>query len=61
MINSIQVGPIQVHFYGIIIMVGVITATYLAQFEARRRGQDAALVSDLLIWVLIAGIIGARI
>jgi phosphatidylglycerol---prolipoprotein diacylglyceryl transferase len=61
MINSIQVGPIQIHFYGIIIMAGVIAAAYLAQNEAKRHGQNPALVWDFLVWVLIAGIIGARI
>jgi phosphatidylglycerol---prolipoprotein diacylglyceryl transferase len=61
MINSIQIGPLTIHFYGILIMIGVIAATVLAQLEARRRGQDPALVSDLLLWVLFAGILGARI
>lgn len=61
MFNGIQFGPIQIHFYGITIMVGVIAATFLTQSEARRRGQNPALVWDFLVWILIAGIIGARI
>ncbi len=59
--NGIQIGTYTLHFYGIIIMVGVLGATVLAQHEANRRGQDGGLVWDLLVWVLVAGIIGARI
>ncbi len=59
--NGIQIGTYTIHFYGIIIMVGVLAATFLAQHEANRRGQDGNLVWDLLVWVLVAGIIGARI
>ncbi len=59
--NGIQIGSLTIHFYGIIIMLGVVAATFLAQKEANRRGQDGNLVWDLLLWVLIAGILGARI
>ncbi len=59
--NGIQIGTYTIHFYGIIIMVGVLGATVLAQHEANRRGQDGGLAWDLLVWVLVAGVIGARI
>jgi phosphatidylglycerol---prolipoprotein diacylglyceryl transferase len=59
--DGIHIGPLTIHFYGIIIMIGVLAATVLAEREANRRGQDGKLVWDLLVWVLIAGIIGARI
>jgi phosphatidylglycerol---prolipoprotein diacylglyceryl transferase len=56
-----QIGPLTVHFYGIIIMLGVVAAAYLAQWNANRQGQDGSRVWDMLLWVLVAGIIGARI
>jgi phosphatidylglycerol:prolipoprotein diacylglycerol transferase len=59
--SGFNIGPIQIHFYGIIIMIGVIAATLLAQREASRHGQDGNLVWDMLVWLLIAGIIGARL
>ncbi len=59
--SSFNIGPITIHFYGIAIMLGVIAATYLAQRVASRRGQDGNMVWDMLIWVLIAGVIGARV
>jgi phosphatidylglycerol:prolipoprotein diacylglycerol transferase len=54
-------GPIYIHFYGIIIMLGAVAAAFLADREARRRELNQDLVWDGLIWVLIGGIIGARI
>ncbi len=59
--SGFQAGPIFIYFYGVIIMVGAVAAAILAASEARRRGQDADLVWDGLIWVLIGGIIGARL
>ncbi|HVP21721.1 MAG TPA: prolipoprotein diacylglyceryl transferase [Anaerolineaceae bacterium] len=59
--SVINIGPIPIHLYALAIMTGVVLAAFLAQGEAKRRGQDGALVWDILVWVLIAGIVGARI
>jgi phosphatidylglycerol:prolipoprotein diacylglycerol transferase len=59
--TGFQVGPLYIHFYGIILMLGALAAAFLAEREARRRGQNTDLVWDALVWVLIGGIIGARI
>jgi phosphatidylglycerol:prolipoprotein diacylglycerol transferase len=56
-----QVGPLFIRYYGIIIMVGVLAAAWLSEREARRRDLNGELVWDGLVWVLIGGIIGARI
>ena len=50
-----------VYFYGILITLGVVVATLLASAEAKRRGQDPDIIWDMLFWVVIAGIVGARI
>ena len=59
--SSFNIGPLTIHFYGIVIMLGIVAATYLARREANRRGQNGDLVWDMLVWMLIAGIIGARL
>jgi len=43
------------------IMLGVLAASYVAYVEARRRKEDTDHVWQLFPWVLIAGILGARI
>ena len=53
--------PFHIYFYGILIMGGVIAATFIAVAEARRRGLDPNFLWDALFWVVLAGIVGARI
>lgn len=55
------IGPLTIHFYGIIIMLGVLMAAWLSSKLAVKHGQNPDLVWDVLPWVLITGIIGARI
>jgi phosphatidylglycerol:prolipoprotein diacylglycerol transferase len=52
---------IYIRFYGIILMLGAVAAAFLAEHEAKRKGLKSEFVWDALIWVLIAGIIGARL
>jgi phosphatidylglycerol:prolipoprotein diacylglycerol transferase len=42
-------------------MLGAVAAAFLAEREARRRGEQSDVVWDGLIWVILGGIIGARI
>ncbi len=50
-----------VHFYGIIIMAGVVVAAYIAARRAPKYGQDPERVWDMVTWAVIFGVIGARI
>ena len=58
---GINIGPFTITYYGIIIMVGVIAAAALSYFLAKRSGKDPEIILDSLTWVVLAGIIGARI
>lgn len=58
---GIQIGPLNLRFYGIIIMFGALMAALLAQRLLRRKKQDPEIVWDGLIWALVFGIIGARL
>lgn len=59
--TGFEIGPLTIRFYGIIIMLGVVAAAYLASRIARWKGMDSEIVWDGLIWVVIGGIIGARL
>jgi phosphatidylglycerol:prolipoprotein diacylglycerol transferase len=50
-----------IYFYGILIMAGVVAAAFLGQAEAKRRGINPDYIWDALFWVVLAGIIGARL
>jgi phosphatidylglycerol:prolipoprotein diacylglycerol transferase len=69
MINTIKplnpiaftLGPIQVHWYGIIIGSGLALALYLAIREGNKRGLPKETFADLMIWAIPIAIICARI
>lgn len=48
-------------WYGVIVMVGVIVAAWMIERELKRRGENGDRIWDALIWVLPAGIVGARL
>jgi phosphatidylglycerol:prolipoprotein diacylglycerol transferase len=58
---GLSIGPLHITYYGIIIMTGALAGAWLATFEAKRRGYDPDIVWDGLVYVLIGGIIGARL
>ncbi len=55
------IGSFKIYFYSLIIITGVLAAVWLSIKEAKRRKLDAELVWDMVPWLLIAGIIGARL
>jgi phosphatidylglycerol:prolipoprotein diacylglycerol transferase len=59
--DGFPLGPIFIRFYGIILMLGALAGAWLATQEAKRRGHQPEIVWDLLTYLLIGGIIGARI
>jgi phosphatidylglycerol:prolipoprotein diacylglycerol transferase len=60
---SIDIGITQltVRWYGLLIVLGAVTAASYAAWYVRRNDEDPNIVWDALIWLLISGIVGARI
>ncbi len=56
-----QVGPFFIRFYGIIVMLGAAMGALLAEREAKRRNLNTDMVWDSFFWLLIGGIVGARL
>jgi phosphatidylglycerol:prolipoprotein diacylglycerol transferase len=61
MIDGFALGPLYIRFYGIILMLGAVAGGWLATVEVKRRGQDPEMVWDLLVYLIIGGVIGARL
>jgi prolipoprotein diacylglyceryl transferase len=59
--NGFHVGPLFVHFYGLMYVVGIALAIYITRRRWRAAGGDPALVADVATWAVPAGIIGGRI
>jgi phosphatidylglycerol:prolipoprotein diacylglycerol transferase len=58
---AFRIGPLAVHWYGLLIVIGAVLAAVVATYEARRRGEDPEHVWNVLTYCLILGIIGARL
>ena len=58
---GIHLGPLYIRFYGVILMLGVVAGAYLADKEATRRKMNSDFLWDSLFWMVIGGVVGARI
>jgi len=61
MITGIKIGPLTLNFYGLLIMLGVVAAAILSYYEAKRRNLNTEVILDSLTWIVIGGVIGARL
>jgi len=60
-ISYFQVGPLQIHFYALCIIAGIIVATLLTNHRLTKRGAERWVVVDICIIAVPLAIIGARI
>jgi len=58
---AIEIGPLQLHWYGIIIASAVLVAGLLGTRIARRLGENPDDGWSMLIWVVVLAVAGARI
>jgi phosphatidylglycerol:prolipoprotein diacylglycerol transferase len=57
----LQIGSIPIHWYGVLVVTGILLGTRVASYLAQRAGEDQERVWDMLLVAVIMGIIGARI
>ena len=57
----LQIGPIAIRWYGFLIALGVLIGSIWATRSAEKRGLDPEKLLDMAVWLVIAGIIGARL
>jgi prolipoprotein diacylglyceryl transferase len=58
--NVIEIGPLTVHFYGVMIAIGVIVAVLVAKRRYERYGGSGEMVERVAIWAVMIGFLGAR-
>ena len=57
----IDVGPIPLHAYGLLLAVGVLVAAWIAERRWLARGFDRKTFNDMAIWIIVGGVVGARV
>ena len=50
-----------VHWYGLILMTGFLVGAWMVERELKRHGENGELIWDVAVWVLIPGVLGARL
>ena len=60
-INSFHLGPLVIHFYALMYLVGIAAAVIITRRRYRAVGGDPDLVGEVALWSVPAGIIGGRI
>jgi phosphatidylglycerol:prolipoprotein diacylglycerol transferase len=58
---ALELGPLRIHWYGIVVTLGIIVAAYVTSLELKRKGYSPNIVWDNILLVLILGIVGARL
>jgi len=49
------------HWYGVLVMAGVIVAAWIAEKEYSYRGENSEHIWNALLWALPVGVVGARL
>jgi len=60
-ISSFSIGPLVIHFYALMYLVGITVAIIMTRRRWHAVGGDPDLVGDIALWSVPAGIIGGRI
>lgn len=59
--GALEVGPLTLHAYGFMLLLGILAATAMTGIRWTRRGGDWDLVLRVAMWGVVGGIVGARL
>ena len=58
---ALQIGHFMINWYSIFVILAVIAAVLISVREGKRKGISKEIIFSLAPWVLIGGIVGARL
>lgn len=56
----LQIGPFTLHSYGLMMALSFLSAMWIMRFADRAAGRPLAFYSDIVFWLIVAGLLGAR-
>jgi phosphatidylglycerol:prolipoprotein diacylglycerol transferase len=59
-VDDLNVGPIHLHPFGLLVVVAILIGTALARWRARRRGFDLQKLESFIGWMLFVGFVSAH-
>jgi phosphatidylglycerol:prolipoprotein diacylglycerol transferase len=58
---AFHLGPLTVHWYGIMIALAFLAGLWTAMLRARREKISSDQIADITLWLMVGGILGARV
>ncbi|MGA2802068.1 MAG: prolipoprotein diacylglyceryl transferase [Verrucomicrobiota bacterium] len=58
---AFQLGPLTIHWYGVMIALAFLVGLLTAARRARRENISGETIADVVLWLMVGGILGARI
>ena len=59
--ECVHIGRLTVHWYGVMMALGFVAGLANWTLIGRRGGRDFNFLADLLFWIMLSGILGARV
>lgn len=59
--QSFRVGPLTIHYYALLILLGIIAAAWWTHARLTKRGGEPGVTLDVVLWTVPLGIIFARL
>jgi phosphatidylglycerol:prolipoprotein diacylglycerol transferase len=56
-----HIGAFPIHWFGVMMALGFLAGLFSWVWIGRREGRDFAFCSDFLFWIMISGVLGARL
>jgi phosphatidylglycerol:prolipoprotein diacylglycerol transferase len=58
---AFHLGPLTIHWYGVMIALAFLAGLWTAARRARRENISSEHIGDVVLWLMVGGILGARI
>lgn len=58
---AFEVGPLPIRWYGLLIGAGILLCYAYVMGELKRRGLNRRSIEDMAFWVILSGVVGARL
>jgi phosphatidylglycerol:prolipoprotein diacylglycerol transferase len=56
-----NLGPFTLHTYGVLLAIAFLAGLWIAGRQAKKAGLDSNRITDMAVYVLIAGLVGAKL
>jgi phosphatidylglycerol---prolipoprotein diacylglyceryl transferase len=56
-----HIGPLTLHTYGVLLALAFLAGLWVVSREAKKAGLDATVITDMAVYVLIGGLVGAKL